>query len=145
MPRPLEITGFLRSCGSEDPSSNGIPSLEDRVNLLYTYGVAQGRLDLHRFVDAASTQAAKIFGMFPRKGMIQLGADADLVIFDPDYRGTISARTHRINVDYNAFEGWAIEGRPADVIVRGHHQVHDGEFIGTTDLGSMVVREPTHH
>ena len=63
---------------------NGIPSVEDRVNLLYTYGVAKGRIDLHRFVDAASTQAARLFGLFPRKGTIQPGSDADLVIFDPD-------------------------------------------------------------
>ncbi len=92
---------------------NGIPSVEDRVNLLYTYGVQKGRIDLHRFVDAASTQAARIFGLFPRKGTIQPGSDADLVIYDPAYRGTISAKTQLMNVDYSAFEGWPLEGRPA--------------------------------
>jgi len=85
---------------------NGIPSLEDRVNLFYTYGVKRDRIDLHRFVDAASTQAAKLFGLFPRKGTIQPGSDADLVIYDPKYRGKISAKTHRMNLDYNAFEEW---------------------------------------
>ena len=72
---------------------NGIPSLEERVNLLYTHGVKAGKLDLHTFVNVASTQVAKLFGLFPRKGTIQLGADADLVVFDPDYRGKISAKT----------------------------------------------------
>src|SRR5205809_2435726 len=82
---------------------NGIPSLEDRVNLLYTHGVKRGRIDLHRFVDVVSTQAAKLFGLFPRKGTIQPGSDADLVVYDPNYRGTISAKTHSMNVDYNPF------------------------------------------
>ena len=84
---------------------NGIPSLEDRVNAFYTYGVKRGRLDLHRFVDAASTQAAKLFGLYPRKGEIRPGSDADLVIYDPAYRGTISARTQMMNVDYNPVRG----------------------------------------
>ena len=98
---------------------NGIPSLEDRVNLLYTHGVVTGKLDLNTFVDAASTQAAKLFGMFPRKGTIALGSDADLVVYDPNYRGTISAKTQYINIDYSAFEGWEIKGRPSVVTVRG--------------------------
>src|SRR5256714_10074443 len=96
---------------------NGIPSLEDRVNAFFTYGPKRGRLDLHRFVDAASTQSAKLFGLFPRKGTIQLGCDADLVVYDPLYRGTISAQTQNVNVDYNAFEGMPIEGRPHAVTV----------------------------
>src|SRR5467141_360191 len=105
---------------------NGIPSLEDRVNAFYTYGVKQGRIDLHRFVDAASTQAAKLFGLFPKKGTIQLGSDADLVVYDPKYRGTISAKTHQMNIDYNAFEGMAVEGRPHVVTVRGKVAARDG-------------------
>jgi dihydropyrimidinase len=123
---------------------NGIPSIEDRVNLLYTYGVCKGRIDLHRFVDAASTQAAKIFGLFPRKGTIQLGSDADLVIYDPAYRGSISAKTQQMNVDYNAFEGWPLEGRPSAVTVRGKVQIRDGKFVGDQKLGLMLKREPTH-
>ena len=90
---------------------NGIPSIEDRVHLLYTHGVATGGIDLHRFVDVASTQAARLFGLFPQKGTIQPGADADLVVFDPDYRGILSAQTQQMNVDYSAFEGWPIVGR----------------------------------
>lgn len=123
---------------------NGIPTLEDRVNLLYTHGVATGRLDLHTFVDCASTQAARIFGLYPQKGTIQPGADADLVVYDPDYRGTISAETHHINTDYNAFEGWEIEGRPSVVTVRGEVAVRDGEFVGTPGRGRRLRREPNH-
>jgi dihydropyrimidinase len=85
---------------------NGIPSLENRVDLYFTHGVKGGRISLQRFVDTASTAAAKIFGLFPRKGAIQVGSDADLVVYDPEYRGTISAKTHLMNLDYNSFEGW---------------------------------------
>lgn len=123
---------------------NGIPSVEHRVHLLYTHGVARGRLDLHRFVDAASTKAAEIFGLYPRKGTIAVGGDADLVVFDPAYRGTITAAGQEMNVDYSAFEGWPIEGRAETVTVRGRVQVRDGKFCGTTDHGQMLRREPTH-
>ena len=117
---------------------NGIPSVQDRVHLLYTHGVATGRIDLHRFVDVASTQAAKLFGLFPRKGTIQPGADADLVVFDPNYRGVISARTQLMNVDYSAFEGWPIQGRVDTVTVRGKVQVRDGRFVGSGNHGRML-------
>lgn len=123
---------------------NGIPSLEDRVTLLYTHGVGTGRLSLNRFVDVASTQAAKLFGMFPRKGTIQLGADADLVVWDPKAKQTISAKTQHMAVDYSAFEGWEITGRPAVVTVRGQIAVKDGQFVGDTKRGRLIKREPTH-
>ncbi len=123
---------------------NGIPALEDRVNLFYTHGPATGRLSLHRFVDAASTHTAKLFGLFPRKGTIALGSDADLVIFDPSYRGTLSVKTQRQNVDYNAFEGWPITGRPAAVTVRGQVVVRDGRFTGNPTRGKFLAREPNH-
>ncbi|WP_310583039.1 dihydropyrimidinase, partial [Deinococcus sp.] len=91
---------------------NGIPAIEDRVNLMYTYGVSRGGLGLHRFVDALSTKPARLFGLYPRKGAIEVGSDADLVIYDPAYRGHISAATSHMNTDYSAFEGWEIDGRP---------------------------------
>jgi dihydropyrimidinase len=123
---------------------NGIPSLEDRINLYFTHGVKGGRIDLHRFVETASTQAAKLFGLFPRKGAIQIGSDADLVVYDPDYRGNISAKTHQMNLDYNSFEGFEIEGRPHVVTVRGKVAARDGKFVGEVGRGKLLKREPTH-
>lgn len=123
---------------------NGIPAIEDRVNLLYTYGVKRGRLDIHRFVDAASTRAAKLFGLFPRKGTIAVGSDADLVIYDPSYRGTISAKTQHVNNDYNGFEGMEIEGRPSLVTVRGKVQVKNGQFVGEKGRGKLLKRQPMY-
>ncbi|HEX3729399.1 MAG TPA: dihydropyrimidinase [Opitutaceae bacterium] len=122
---------------------NGIPSLEERANLLYTYGVKAGKIDLHTFVDVLSTRVAKIFGLFPRKGAIQPGADADLVVFDPNYRGTVSAKTQHMNVDYSAFEGWKLEGRPSAVTVRGQVAARDGKFIGQAGRGQFLARKPS--
>jgi dihydropyrimidinase len=121
---------------------NGIPGLEERVSLMYTYGVNRGRMDIHRFVDALSTRPAKQFGLFPRKGTIAVGSDADLVVFDPTYRGVISARSQHINCDYSGFEGFAVEGRPSVVTVRGKIQVRDGQFVGEKDRGQLLRREP---
>jgi dihydropyrimidinase len=123
---------------------NGIPSLEDRINLLYTYGVKTGKIDLHTFVNVASTQIAKIFDLFPRKGTIQPGADADLVVYDPNYRGKISVKTQQMNIDYNAFEGWKIAGRPSVVTVRGQVAVRDGKFVGQHGHGKFLARQPSH-
>ncbi|MEM6470320.1 MAG: dihydropyrimidinase [Planctomycetota bacterium] len=119
---------------------NGIPSVEHRATLLYTHGVSTGRIDLHRFVDSLSTAAAKQFGMFPRKGTLQPGSDADVVIWDPAYRGIISAETHVMNTDYDGFEGFEIKGRPSLVTCRGQVSVRDGEFVGTLGHGKQVPR-----
>jgi dihydropyrimidinase len=123
---------------------NGIPALEDRVNLYYTRGVKSGKIDIQRFVDTASTQAAKLFGLFPRKGAIKVGSDADLVVYDPNYRGTISAKTQQMNIDYNSFEGIAVEGRPHVVTVRGKVAARDGKFVGEFGRGRFLQREPSH-
>ncbi len=120
---------------------NGIPAIEDRVNLLYTYGVSRGNLDIHRFVDAASTQAAKLFGLYPRKCTIEVGSDADLVVYNPDYRGTLSAETQTMNLDYNGFEGVELAGRPEVVTVRGGVQVKGGAFVGDRARGQLLRRE----
>ena len=96
------------------------------------------------FVNTASTNAAKIFGLYPRKGTIQVGSDADVVVYDPEYRGTISAATHHMNLDYNSFEGFEIEGRPGVVTVRGKVAVRDGKFVGEAGRGQLLSREPTH-
>ena len=142
---PFDFKG-QKDMGADDFTQipNGIPSIEDRVNLLYTHGVCHGRLDLNTFVDAASTQAAKLFGLYPRKGTIQVGSDADLVVYDPDFSGKISAEKQTMDVDYSVYEGWEIQGRPSVVTVRGKVQVRDGEFVGELGHGEMLTREPTH-
>jgi dihydropyrimidinase len=140
---PFDFEGQKRMGASDFTKiPNGIPSLEERIKLLYTRGVREGRIDLHTLVNVASTQAAKIFGLFPRKGTIQPGADADLVVFDPNHRSTISARTQHMNVDYSAFEGWTTEGRPSVVTVRGEIAFRDGMFVGDPRRGRFLRREP---
>jgi len=126
---------------------NGIPAIEDRVNLLYTHGVdgpPPGRLSLNRFVEVGSTAVAKLFGLWPRKGTVAVGSDADLVVYDPKYRGKLSVKTQRQNVDYNAFEGWEITGRPSVVTVRGKVAVREGKFVGEAGRGRFLKREPSH-
>jgi dihydropyrimidinase len=142
---PFDFKG-QKEMGRDDFTKipNGIPSIEDRVNLVYTYGVKRGRIDLNTFVDACSTQAAKLFGLFPKKGTIALGSDADLVVYDPSYRGQISQKTQTMNVDYSAFEGWELEGRPTEVTVRGNVQVRGGKFVGEMGHGKFLERVPTH-
>jgi dihydropyrimidinase len=141
---PFDIEQKLLGKDSFVNIPNGIPGIEERVNLLYTQGVKRGRLDLDRFVSAASTRAAKLFGLFPRKGTIAVGSDADLVVYDTNYRGTLSAKSQHTNNDYNGFEGMEIEGRPSIVTVRGKVQVRDGQFIGERGRGKLLRREPSH-
>lgn len=124
---------------------NGIPSVEERVKLLYSEGVCKNRIDLQTFVRCASTQAAKIFGLYPRKGAIEPGSDADLVIWDPDWKGVISAKTHSMATDYSAFEGLEITGRAELVTVRGKVMVRDGKWVGDTGHGIFLTREPKEH
>jgi dihydropyrimidinase len=133
-----------KSMGRDDFTKipNGIPSLEERITLLYTHGVKKGRIDLHTMVNAASTAVARQFDLYPKKGAIEVGSDADLVVFNPDYRGTISALTQHMNVDYSAFEGWPIEGRPSVVTVRGTVAVRDGKFVGELGRGRFLSRKP---
>jgi dihydropyrimidinase len=138
---PFDFEG-QKTMGRDDFTRipNGIPSLEDRIKLLYTHGVAAGRIDLHTFVDVASTNAAKIFNLFPRKGAIQPGSDADLVVFDPAAHGIISVKSQNSAVDYNAFEGWPYQGRPMVVTLRGRIAARDGKFVGTPGRGQFLKR-----
>jgi dihydropyrimidinase len=139
---PFDVNQKLLGAHAFTQIPNGIPGIEERVNLMYTYGVKRGGLDIHRFVDALSTRAAKLFGLYPRKGTIQTGSDADLAIYDPDYRGTVSVSTQHTNNDYNGFEGLAIDGRPSAVTVRGKVQVRDGVFVGQAGRGRLLRRKP---
>ena len=123
---------------------NGIPSVQERVDLLHTHGVSAERIDLHTLVDAASTQAARLFGLYPRKGAIRIGSDADLVVYDPAFRGTFSKADSHSNVDYSAYEEWERIGRASVVTVRGAVQARDGKFVGTIGRGQFLAREPTH-
>ena len=119
---------------------NGIPGVENRFGLLYTFGVAAGQIDLQAFVAATSTAAAKIFGLFPRKGILAVGSDADIVVWDPEVRRTIQAKTQLQNVDYNPYEGFEQIGRVRHVFLRGHHVLQDGKIV-CGPLGKYVPRQ----
>ena len=123
---------------------NGIPTIQERVDLVHTYGVSRGKMSLHDMVDACSTQAARIFGMYPKKGAIRIGSDADLVVYDPKFEGTFKCADGLSKVDYCAYEGWQRIGRPAAVTVRGQVQARNGKFVGTIGRGQFVRREATH-
>ncbi|WP_040208894.1 dihydropyrimidinase [Neobacillus jeddahensis] len=119
---------------------NGGPIIEDRLSILFSEGVKKGRISLNQFVDLTSTRAAKLFGLFPQKGTISIGADADLVIFDPNVERVISAETHHMAVDYNAFEGMKVTGEPVSVLVRGEYVVRDKQFVGKPGSGQYLKR-----
>lgn len=123
---------------------NGIPSIQERVDLIHHFGVRTGKIDLHTMVAACSSNAARIFGLAPRKGTIRVGADADLVVYDPECTHTLSHATSHSRVDYNAFEGWEVTGRASVVTVRGAVQARDGEFVGSLGRGRLLKREPNH-
>ena len=141
---PFDTSQKLLGLDNFTAIPNGIPGIEERVVLMYTCGVKRRGLPLDRFVDALSTRPAKIFGLFPRKGTIALGADADLVIWDDAYRGRLTAAAQHSNCDYSGFEGMEIEGRPAVVTVRGKVQARDGKFIGERGRGRFLKREPSY-
>jgi dihydropyrimidinase len=122
---------------------NGAAGIEDRLQLLYTYGVCEGRFDLQQMVALASTNAAKIFGLFPRKGTIAVGADADLVVYDPTFEGTRSAKTHHSKADRSIFEGFRVKGRPTSVVVNGRVQFADGNLKVERGAGRFIRREVT--
>jgi dihydropyrimidinase len=119
---------------------NGGPGIEHRMSLIYSGGVAAGRFSVNRFVELVSTTPAKLFGLYPRKGTIAVGSDADLVIFDPDRKHTISAKTHHMRVDYSMFEGTQITGMPSTVLSRGRVVVDDDKFLGRAGAGEFVKR-----
>src|SRR5215467_4231344 len=119
---------------------NGGPGLEDRLKMIHHFGVREGRIGLNRMVDLLATRPAKLFGLYPRKGTVAVGADADLVVFDPERRETISAKSHHSKCDYSLYEGTEVVGAPELVLLRGSVLVEDGELVGTPGMGRFVRR-----
>jgi dihydropyrimidinase len=121
---------------------NGAPGIENRLQLMYEYGVNQNKISLNRWVELISTNPAKIFGMYPQKGEIAVGSDADIVVWDPDTEHTISAKTHHMHVDYNMFEGYRVKGNVDTVISRGEIIVENNKFLGKSGRGKFLKRKP---
>src|SRR5687767_7120020 len=131
-----------KALGRDDFSKipNGAPGIETRMSLVYDGGVRQGRISLSRWVELTSTSPAKIFGLFPRKGTIAPGSDADIVIFNPEKTTTLSAKTLHMKVDYNPYEGRTVQGVSETVISRGKVIVEDGKFTGRAGAGEFLKR-----
>lgn len=119
---------------------NGGPGIEHRMSLIYSGGVADGRFNVNRFVELTSTTPAKLFGLYPRKGSIAVGSDADLVIFDPKRKHKITAATHHMRVDYSMFEGITVTGMPDVVLSRGRLLVEGNQFHGKPGSGNFLKR-----
>ena len=119
---------------------NGAPGIETRMSLLYDGGVTTGNITLNRFVEITSTSPAKIFGLFPKKGTIAVGSDADIVVFDPNGTTTWSAKTHHMNVDYNPYEGRTCKGAVETVLSRGEVIIDNGKFVAEPGRGAYVKR-----
>ncbi len=132
-----------KKMGEKDFSKipNGHPAIEHRMELLFSEGVKKDRISLNKFVEVTSTNAAKIFGMYPEKGTIAIGSDADLVIFDPNEKHTISVNTHHMNCDYSGYEGWEITGKCKTIILRGKVAVDDNKLLVDKGYGKFIKRK----
>ena len=128
--------------GKDDFSKipNGHPAIENRMELLFSEGVNKGRITLNKYVEVASTNAAKIFGMFPKKGTIAVGSDADIVLFDANEKHTLSVKTHHMNVDYSGYEGWELKGKVKTVLLRGQVVIDNNECKVSKGYGQFVKR-----
>ncbi len=124
---------------------NGHPAIEHRVELLFSEGVAKKRITLNKFVEASSTRAAQIFGMHPRKGTLSVGADADVVVFNPETKHKISASTHHMRCDYSAYEGMELTGKTETVLLRGELAIHNNECLIQPGFGQFIHRGKTQH
>ena len=131
-----------KSLGKDDFSKipNGGPGLENRLAMIHHFGVGQSRITLNRMVELLSTNPAKLFGLYPRKGTIAPGSDADIVVFDPAKEQTISAATHHSKADYNLYEGTTVTGVPETVLLRGNVLVDGGELVASAGIGRFVQR-----
>jgi dihydropyrimidinase len=124
---------------------NGLPGVEDRLDLLHDGAVVGGKMTKERWVEIVSTAPAKLFGMYPQKGSISAGADADIVIYDPNRKHTISAKTHHMDVDYSCYEGREVQGGSDVVMSRGSVVVRNGEFTGRKGAGKFIKRAPADY
>jgi dihydropyrimidinase len=131
--------------GKDDFSKipNGAPGVETRLTLVHNGGVRTGRISLNRFVELCCTTPAKMFGLFPRKGTIAVGSDADIVVFDPKKKQTLGVKTLHMRVDYNPYEGTVVEGAPAFVISQGRVIVEGDTFVGRKGAGRFIKRGPS--
>jgi dihydropyrimidinase len=136
------FTWEQKQMGENDFSKipNGHPAIEHRMELLFSEGVNKGKISLNKYVEVTSTNAAKIFGMFPKKGTIGVGADADIVIFNPNEKHTISVNTHHMNTDYSGYEGWEVTGKVKTVLLRGKVVIDDNECLVEKGYGQFVKR-----
>lgn len=134
--------GTQKQLGKGDFSKipNGMPGVENRMELIYNGGVAEGRISLNRFVEITSTTPAKMFGLYPKKGTIAVGSDADIIVFDPHGKHVISADTHHMDVDYSAYEGWEMTGRVETVLSKGKVIVADDKYHGSPGDGEYLAR-----
>ena len=141
-PLPVLHEGAEDASGTDDFSKipNGAPGIETRMSLVYDGGVRTGRISLNRFVELTSTSPAKIFGLFPRKGTIAPGSDADIVIFDPEKTTTLSVHSLHMKVDYNPYEGRQVTGVTETVISRGRVVIDNGRFVGRAGAGAFIKR-----
>ena len=119
---------------------NGAPGVENRMSLIYNGGVVENRISLNRFVELTSTAAAKMFGLFPKKGTIAVGSDADIVIFDPQKEHTFGVKNEHMNVDYSSYEGWKVKGKVETVLSRGRVIIENGEHTGKQGDGQFLKR-----
>ena len=131
-----------KTLGRDDFSKipNGGPGLENRLQMIHQFGVRGGKITLNRMVELLATNPAKLFGLYPRKGTLVPGSDADIVIFDPEKQVTISAGTHHSRIDYNLYEGTEVVGSPEIVLLRGNVLVEDGELVASPGIGRYVAR-----
>jgi dihydropyrimidinase len=134
-----------KELGKDDFSKipNGAPGIETRLTLVHNGGVRQKRISLNRFVELCSTTPAKMFGLFPRKGTIAVGSDADIVVFDPKKKQTLSVKTLHMKVDYNPYEGTVVEGAPTFVVAQGQVIIEGDTFVGKKGAGRFIKRGPS--
>lgn len=130
--------------GEQDFSKipNGAPGVENRMELLYSEGVCTGKISLNEFVSVSATAPAKIFGMFPKKGTLAVGSDADIILFDPNQRHTLSVKNQHMNCDYSAYEGWEVQGKCKKVFLRGTLAIDEGQALVGKGFGQYIARSP---